>query len=239
MSRTKRESLSGSFSRSISKLQRPASAGLLAAAAFALGACGGDGGGTGTPNLKWYTTCGDPVCGASGWMPKTGIPLCTTEKAGDACTTASSKCDPKDSCNAVLSCVTADPKGMCPISKRAYKTEISYLDQAGLQRYADELTRVRLATYRYKTGGPTRLGFIIDDLPGAEPQGPESAARVSVDAAGEHVDLYGYTSMAVAAVKLQEQKIAALEAELRELKQLVAQQARPARPASAQRSRAH
>jgi hypothetical protein len=28
-----------------------------------------------------------------------------------------------------------------------------------LQKYAAELSKVKLATYRYKTGGPTRLGF--------------------------------------------------------------------------------
>lgn len=172
-----------------------------------VGSCGGD-----TPppaKLQLYETCGDPVC--RGYTAPMGVPLCTTEKVGDVCTTAGKTCDPKSMCNALYICATADPKmapGGCPISRRKYKTEIKYLEPTDVQRYADELARVKLATYRYKTGGPTHLGFILEDQ---EPS-------VSVDSARDMVDLYGYTSLTVAAVQAQERKLQALRAELTALR---------------------
>lgn len=186
---------------------------ILVVAAGSFGSCGGD---PGTPpgSLTYYTTCGDPVCTVpdmGGWRPKTGIPLCTTEKVGDPCTPDGKQCDPKSDCNETLLCASKDPKsspGGCPISRRAYKTDIAYLDHDGLKRYADELSKVRLATYKYKSGGPTHLGFIIEDV---EPS-------VSVDSPRDMVDLYGYTSMAVAALKLQEKKLALMEEEIATLK---------------------
>ena len=170
----------------------------------AFSTCGGD-----SPKpLQWYGTCGDPVC--RGYTPRTGVSRCTTETIGATCTTTGTTCDPMDSCNALYICATSDPKmmaGGCPISRRKYKTEIRYLDEAGLSQYAGELSKVRLATYKYKTGGPTRLGFIIEDH---EPS-------VSIDSEHDLVDLYGYTSMAVAALKLQEKQLAALQRQVTEL----------------------
>jgi hypothetical protein len=67
--------------------------------------------------------------------------------------------------------------------------------------------RFRLATYRYRDAGPAdraHLGFIIEDV---EP----SAA---VDAERDQVDLYGYASMAVAALQVQARQIESLQAEL-------------------------
>lgn len=188
------------------------------------GSCGGDPGSPTGP-LVYYTTCGDPVCTTpdmGGWRPKPGISLCTTEKAGDSCTPDGKQCDPKSDCNEVLRCASKDPKsspGGCPISRRAYKTGIEYLDADGLKRYADELKKLRLATYKYKSGGPTHLGFIIEDV---EPS-------VSVDSPRDMVDLYGYTSMAVAALKLQDQKIALLEQELAALKKALQVRSRQGR----------
>jgi hypothetical protein len=185
------------------------------------GGCGG--GGEFPPGtLQWYATCGDPVCSVpdmGGWHSKPGVPLCTTEKLGYPCTPDGTQCDPHSNCNELYLCTTKDPKtnpGGCPISRRVYKTDIEYLDAAGLKRYADELDRLRLATYKYKGGGPTHLGFIIEDV---EPS-------VSVDSPRDMVDLYGYTSMAVAALKLQAQKIAALESELGQLKAALRSQPR-------------
>jgi len=167
--------------------------------------CGGD-----LPPAKqqWYATCGDPVC--RGYNAPMGVARCTTETIGATCATAGSKCDPMDACDALYICATSDPKtqpGGCPISRQKYKTDIHYLDEAGLQKYAGELTKVKLATYKYKTGGPTRLGFIIEDH---EPS-------VSIDSEHDMVDLYGYTSMAVAALKLQENKLVALQQQVSEL----------------------
>jgi hypothetical protein len=99
---------------------------------------------------------------------------------------------------------------LCPISRRAAKRDIEYLDDAKLQRLHDELLRYRLSTYHYRVdpdGQPRHLGFIIDDV-GAGP---------SVAGDGEHVDLYGYASMAVAALQVQAREIAALRREVRAL----------------------
>lgn len=170
-----------------------------------MSSCGGD---QPSAPLQWYATCGDPVC--RGYTAPAGVSRCTTETPGAACVTAGTRCDPMDSCNALYVCATSDPKtapGGCPISRQKYKTDIRYLDEAGLQKYADELSKVKLATYRYKTGGPTRLGFIIEDH---EPS-------VSIDSEHDMVDLYGYTSMTVAALKLQEKQLAALQQQVREL----------------------
>lgn len=188
------------------------------AAALVLCAAGGSCGGSPPPPALWYASCGDPVC--HGYDPKVGVAKCTTEKLGDSCPTVNASCDPMDSCNVLYVCTTSDPQkgpGGCPISRRQYKTDIAYLDEAGLHQYADELSRVKLATYKYKTGGPTRLGFIIEDH---EPS-------VSIDSGRDMVDLYGYTSMAVAALKVQQQQLAALQKQVAELSaQLKAERAR-------------
>ncbi|MEO0599984.1 MAG: hypothetical protein AAF211_01020, partial [Myxococcota bacterium] len=43
-------------------------------------------------DLTRYETCGDPVCvGYAGPFP--GVPACTTEMAGDACTVDGEECD--------------------------------------------------------------------------------------------------------------------------------------------------
>ena len=65
---------------------------------------------------------------------------------------------------------------------------------------------VRLATYRYKPGvtgeDAQHLGFIIEDMPQGSP---------AVLASRDRVDLYGYVSMAVAALKVQERELDALK----------------------------
>jgi hypothetical protein len=99
----------------------------------------------------------------------------------------------------------------CPISRREYKRDIEYLDPPDLARAYEELRRIRLATYQYKDepeASPRRLGFIIDDAP--------ASACVSPD--GRTVDLYGYLSMAVAAVQVQAREIDKLRVEIQELK---------------------
>lgn len=184
---------------------------MVASLGLWLASCGGDpGGGSdgGTGTLTWYTTCGDPVC--RGYTAPAGVPLCTTQKAGDACSSDGQRCDPKSDCNALLICAKTDPKtspGGCPISRASAKREIAYVDDAMRQRLAHEIETTRLATYRYKTGGPLRLGFLIDDQP----------LSMSVDPSRDMIDLYGYTSMAVAALQQQSKRIAALEAQLQTL----------------------
>ena len=166
------------------------------------------------PELWW--TCGDPVC--SGWTNK-GLPRCRNRQAGDPCDAQyiGKECDPHDACNATLMCSDTDPIGGygCPISRRAAKKDITYVDPSGKKALYDELMSVDLATYRYNAEEqvtPTHLGFIIDDL---------QVGSKAVAPNGERVDLYGYTSMAVAALQIQNaqiaalsEKVAALEAEL-------------------------
>jgi hypothetical protein len=166
----------------------------------------------GTPpdSLRLFHTCGDPVCG--GYTGGSGAPLCSTEQVGDVCRVAGSRCDPQDSCNSLIVCASSDPAlapGGCPISRRRYKTDIHYLSRDELAQYQKELLEMKLATWRYKQNpSKQRLGFIIDDNEGS----------AAVDPARDMVDLYGYTSMAVAVIQLQAQKIEALERDVAEMK---------------------
>lgn len=161
--------------------------------------------------LKWFTTCGDPVCR----MPDPddpNVPNCTTEAVGAVCSTPGVTCEvPGDSCGANLICAAEDPKsGSCPISLASEKYGIEYVPPADLQRLHDDLLGMRMAHWHYRTeSSQTRehLGFIIDD----QPNSPAVAAN------GQQVDLYGYTSMAVAAVQVQARQIEALEREVRAL----------------------
>jgi hypothetical protein len=122
-------------------------------------------------------------------------------------------CDPQDECNRLLTCASSDPQlrpGGCPISRKRYKDQIHYLSDAELTRYRDELLQMRLATWKYKHDpSKQRLGFMIDD-------NEQSAA---VDPLRDMVDLYGYTSMAVATLQLQAREIEALRREIAELRE--------------------
>jgi hypothetical protein len=97
------------------------------------------------------------------------------------------------------------------VSTRRAKKDIVYLDPAARRRIAADLARFKLATYEYRDpalGGKRHLGFIIEDVPGSP----------AVDRDGNMVDLYGYTSMLVAAMQTQGEEIARLKAELARLK---------------------
>jgi hypothetical protein len=97
----------------------------------------------------------------------------------------------------------------CPISTRTKKEAIRYLGDAEMQDLADRTLSTRLATYRYTSGDPsTHLGFIIED-------DPESPA---ITGDRGHVDLYAYTSMAVATLQMQSREIAELRREVDALK---------------------
>lgn len=168
---------------------------------------------------QWYLTCGDPVCqGYTG--PFDGVPLCTDEAIGDACVTEGEQCDPVDDCNALLRCTTEDPTtqpGGCPISLAKYKRDIRYLGGDERSALAKRALGTKLATWSYRwdpPGSRERLGFIIDDDP----------ASPAVTDDGGHVDLYGYTSMAIAAAQDQEARIAAQERRLAEQEARIAAQ---------------
>ena len=99
----------------------------------------------------------------------------------------------------------------CPVSRRSFKRDIEHLDQEDLARIYDDLRKIQLSTYHYKTdptGTPRHLGFIIDDTKTPYPINPD----------GMSVDLYGYMSMSVAAIQMQSREIAALRAELAALR---------------------
>ena len=166
-----------------------------------------------TPELRYYLTCGDPVCNTySG--PFDGIPLCTTETLGETCTPEGSLCDPQNDCNAKLTCAFEDPTqqvGGCPISRAKYKDNIHYLDIPERQQAAQQVLDTKLATWRYKweePGGKAHLGFIIDDQEHSPAVAPS----------GEQVDLYGYTSLTVAAIQAQQAQIDAQQAQILALK---------------------
>ena len=159
----------------------------------------------------FFYTCGDPVCG--GHCPHPGVPACTTEQVGAACTCLGAECDPGDFCDRLLECATSDPThgGQCPISRRRYKHNIQYLGAPDVKRLHDALLKFPLASYQYSVPGAsadTHLGFIIDDV---EPS-------PSVAPNGDTVDLYGYTTMAVAAVQEQAREIAQLKREVASLR---------------------
>jgi len=108
------------------------------------------------------------------------------------------------------------------ISRRAAKTNVAYLSPSDLQRLHDELLTYRLATYDYTQAamGPgTRLGIIIDDV----------APSPSVAPDGTHLDLYAYTSMAVAALQTQGREIERLQRAVAALEARAARHARPQR----------
>lgn len=165
-----------------------------------------------TGQLQWYQTCGDPVCG--GWRAS-DLPLCTTQVEGAACAHEGAMCDLHNDCNTRLLCTDQDPRlNGCPISRQAFKQEIRYLGAAERDRVRDELLGFRLATYRYR-GAPERLhlGFIIED------QEPSAA----IDGQRDMVDLYGYTSMVVAALQSQSEELAALRKQVADLQARLAE----------------
>ncbi len=170
------------------------------------GRCGADAGG-----LQWYTTCGYPVCQVpDGGLVDAGAGCAPV---GSACSQAGETCGvaSQANCGVTLVCASQDPKGGtggCPISSRKYKDGITYVDDAQLQRLHDEALGIRLATYQYKPQvadpDPTHLGFIIED----------NLQTPAVDKAHNRVDMYGYVSMVVAGMQVQEKEIAQLREEL-------------------------
>ena len=85
------------------------------------------------------------------------------------------------------------------MSIKSTKTDIAYLGPDELKAARDALLDVRLARWRYNWDPPQtqRLGFLIDDGP----------APVAVQPDGQHVDVYGYASLAVAAAQAQQAEL--------------------------------
>jgi len=182
---------------------------LLSSTCFLLWACPQTPAVHPAPELKWYSTCGDPVC-----RPDTtaNTNTCGDKQEGQVCMVAGETCDPGSSCGQKLICAAEDPKmqpGGCPISLKSAKTEIQYLGPNEKRLLSQDLMAIELANYRYQVSPEAqRLGFIIDDMPGNSP---------AVLPNGKQVDLYGYLSMAVATIQRQEQRIQDLESRLQRL----------------------
>lgn len=164
------------------------------------------------PELQYWRTCGDPVC--SGYTAPSGIPVCADETEGATCTDRGALCAiDGDTCNVRLVCAVDDPtqgpEG-CPISRASAKSDIRYVDPAERAALARQLHDIRLTTWRY-TADPkrtSRLGFLLDDAPPAPTVLPH----------GERVDLYGTTSLTIAAIQEQQATIEALRAEVATLR---------------------
>jgi hypothetical protein len=166
---------------------------------------------------SWYVTCGDPVCQApgsdAGLMDPDGG---ACPAIGSNCSSVGAQCgtrNPAVACGATEVCAAKDPRagvGGCPISSRQFKDGIDYLDPAQLEQLHDQTLRIRLATYNYKAAyadpRPRRLGFIIEDNP----------ASPAVDPAHDSIEMYGYLSMVVATMQVQEKEIASLKQQLAE-----------------------
>ncbi len=166
---------------------------------------------TGEAETTWFATCGDPAC--SGYAgPFDGVPLCDTEVIGEPCADEAPTCDPEDSCNALRVCATEDPtagEGGCPISRKRHKRDIQYLTPEEQARLGAAALSMPLATWSYRwepPGAPAHLGFLIDDNVGSP----------AVAADGEHVDLYGYASVVLAAAQEQARTVAAQAGKLAE-----------------------
>ncbi len=170
-----------------------------------------DGGGGGGGSLEWFTTCGPPVCeqpdgggpADAGVCPPAGQ-TCTTQ--GQTCAIAPTAGNP---CGETVVCDDHDPKLMgCPISSIQYKDNLRYVGDVDRNALHDETMRIRLATYNYKSQvsdpGPSHLGFIIED----------NLMSPAADVPNHRVDMYGYFSMIVATMQVQEKEIADLRAEL-------------------------
>lgn len=153
--------------------------------------------------VQWNCFDGPKFCPQP--RPRIGS-ACTTE--GDSCAVSA----PVECGQATISCKGGTWQLVdfgCPVSSAKAKREIEYVDPVAEEQLKSELMSVRLATYRYTQGDDARhLGFIIEDM-------PEGSAAVLPSR--DRVDLYGYMSMAVAAIKAQEREIAALKRDVARL----------------------
>ena len=124
---------------------------------------------------------------------------------------------------------------ICPgisLSRRAVKKNVQYLNDAEVKALHDALLEYRLASWQYTMPGSSpakHLGFIIDDV---EPS-------PSVAENGNTVDLYGYASMAVAAVQTQAREIAELRTAVASLQQRMAKGTRLASTGKSNPRHAH
>jgi hypothetical protein len=163
--------------------------------------------------------CGNSCCQPGEWCDNTtNLPHCRCGTTGAGCAAPDICGAPTAACGFVC-CGSNTP---CPKSRRAWKRDIETVSDADRQRLYDQLRAIKLHTYRYKNEPPStprRLGFIIDDTNAPEAINPD----------GNTVDLYGYLSMAVAAVQTQAKEIEELRAKIKSLED-AARKSRKERP---------
>ena len=170
------------------------------------------------PKLQWFVSCGTPVCWENQPNP-TDVPLCKPDQlTGNPCSVDGQRCIPKKplGCGRTMICLASAPT-VCPISQRKHKTGITYLSESEKSQLYSEVKTIKLATYHYKNApkrSPKRLGFIIEDL-------SKTASNVAVNSKRDRVDLYGYTSMTVAALQVQAKKIEKLERQIEALQKQI------------------
>lgn len=190
---------------------------------------GSPSGGSQTGEFLWYNSCGDPVCGPDEPDPMPDN-ACVDQMLGEPCQEGAMSCDPGVGCGVMLVCADSDPTmgpGGCPISRAAYKRDIFYLNDSGLEALSQQLLALKLATYTYidDPKATPQLGFILEDV---EPS-------VIADSERDRVNLYAYTSLAVAAIQQQHKQLEEQARLIDELKsQLDALGARVRRLASAE-----
>jgi hypothetical protein len=121
-------------------------------------------------------------------------------------------------CNAVLVCASEDPQqqvGGCPISRAAFKQDITYTDASSLAGYYRDLLDIRLATWRYRERADAKqsLGVILED----------GETEIWADPANDRVDLYSYGSLAIAGVQVQAAELADLRAQMQTMQRELAE----------------
>jgi hypothetical protein len=164
---------------------------------------------------------------ATGSCPDAGCPnatVCVRAGIADAviplgCAPVPESCGGNPTCGCMgCVCGGSPPLGGCgsgnaddpvgcntgTVSRRAFKSDVTYVDDEEREALARRALDVRLAHYRYKGESPDarrRLGFLIDDQPDPSP---------AVDADRTHVDEYGYTSLLLATIQEQAKELEAL-----------------------------
>lgn len=177
----------------------------------------------GCRQLQWHERClfvhirGHEEC------PET-MHFCTTEELDAPCREDEAPCCRAESrctnanCNSSLECTDHDPSPVaCRLrSRRQFKHDIEYLGQGDLEQLRSKLLQMNLTRFRYN-GQPSstapHLGFIIEDV---EPS-------PSVDVQNDAVDLYGYISMAVATIQVQNREIQKLQQQMHDLRRQMGQ----------------
>jgi hypothetical protein len=147
---------------------------------------------------------------------------CTSNNCcGGQCCDANAVCCLDNGLVARFVCEDSDA-GSCPVgcapmcvSRRDAKRDIQYLDEAQLRSAEEQVMKIPLARFNYKWDAPEerrRLGFIIEDV------APNPGI---IDEARGEVDLYGYASLAVAAVQEQAKEIARLRRQVDDLEKQI------------------